>query len=101
MKSIRLSLVLYFLVLLAAALGAVSVLAYNNSQRLLHAEEETRSELLRTQYKSLCDREHDTLNSTLLRHAQTLADKVQLQYQWNWKRWKQLELVPLGALSSA
>ena len=38
MKSIRLSLLLYFLVLLAVALGAVSVLAYQYTQDILDAK---------------------------------------------------------------
>ena len=46
MKSIRRSLILYFLVLLAGALGAVSVLAYHTAQQTLQAKEEIRQKLL-------------------------------------------------------
>jgi heavy metal sensor kinase len=51
MKSIRLSLVLYFLALLAAALGAVSVLAYRNTEHVLADKEEIRRKMLNGQYE--------------------------------------------------
>ena len=44
MKSIRLSLLVYFLVLLAVALGAVSVCAYQYTLRVLDAKVEAREQ---------------------------------------------------------
>ena len=63
MKSIRRSLILYFLVLLAGALGAVSVLAYHTAQQTLQAKEEIRQKLLETQYRERCREQIAKLDS--------------------------------------
>jgi heavy metal sensor kinase len=57
MKSIRLSLLLYFLALLAVALGAVSVLVYQYTQDILKAKVEARAELSKKQYDDDAKRE--------------------------------------------
>src|SRR5437868_6157462 len=94
MKSIRLSLLLYFLVLLGAALGAVSGLAYHYSERILQAKEETRAELLKSQTGELRDREQARLDRALLQQAHALADQVTIQL---WNRSSSPMLASLGA----
>jgi hypothetical protein len=61
MKSIRLSLVLYFLALLAAALGAVSVFAYRYTEHVLDSKEESRRALLDDRYHRACENESRSL----------------------------------------
>jgi heavy metal sensor kinase len=79
MKSIRLSLLLYFLVLLALALGAVSVCAYQYTQRVLDAKVEAREQLLTAQNDADCALEKDRFDHALLRKALTLAEQAQVQ----------------------
>src|SRR5207253_11182558 len=49
MKSIRLSLLLYFLVLLAVALGAISVWSYEHTRRILATNVKIQGDYLRQQ----------------------------------------------------
>jgi heavy metal sensor kinase len=79
MKSIRLSLVLYFLALIAAALGAVSVLAYQNTERVLQSKEAIRRQLLQDQFKKNCDETRRRLDWALLRLAASLEGQAQGQ----------------------
>ena len=79
MKSIRLSLVLYFLVLLALALGAVSVLAYSYTERVLKSKEESRRDLLDDRYKRACDSERKNLERKVFSLFQRFAGQVQWQ----------------------
>jgi two-component system, OmpR family, heavy metal sensor histidine kinase CusS len=82
MRSIRLSLMLYFLTLLAVALGAVSLLAYRSAHQTLLAKKETNRELIQTQYLERCSKEDAKLNDQLLGEAKTLAAlfKVQIDF---------------------
>jgi two-component system, OmpR family, heavy metal sensor histidine kinase CusS len=77
-RSIRLSLLFYFLGLLAIALGAASVLAYQTAQRTLNDKKETTEKLVNDQFARNCD-------EALLNQAQALARIVQLQFSQNWK----------------
>ncbi len=98
MKSIRLSLVLYFLVLVALSLGAVSALAYWSTARVVEAREETTRDLLRAQHKRRCDRERHRLDSALLFQARTLASLANFQFQGNRVRYQML--APIGMLTA-
>ncbi len=98
MKSIRLSLLLYFFVLLALALGAASVLAYRNMEQTLQAKEETRRELLKDRNERERRREGGRLDRELLLQARTLAGQVRFQIQWS--RSHSLLFAPLGMLSA-
>src|SRR5437660_461693 len=93
MKSIRLSLILYFLVLLGVALAAVSWLVYQatyqslvetkaTSQRLLQAKQASNRELLLAQYQNACREEHAKLDDALESQARTLAALTKAQSQW-------------------
>ena len=59
MRSIRLSLVVYFLVLLALALGAVSVLVFQTTHRTLLAKRDATRALLDAQYEERCRNERE------------------------------------------
>jgi len=80
MRSIRLSLIVYFLVLLTAALGAVSWFSYRttsqalrkrqqDSQKMIAAEREARSQAARTE-----------LDQRILRQAQTMVNVSQSMF---------------------
>src|SRR5262249_2495230 len=79
MKSIRLSLLLYFLTLLAVALGAVSLLVYRTTHQTLLAKKKTTEELIQTQYQKRCGEEKDKLDQQLLSEARHLAQLFRTQ----------------------
>src|SRR5207249_3943020 len=72
MRSIRLSLVVYFLVLLAVALGAISVLVYRTTEQSVRDKQRVMAELLKKKHQ-------DKLNEMLLQEARTLANFVKFQ----------------------
>jgi heavy metal sensor kinase len=76
MKSIRLSLVVYFLVLLTAALGAVCWFAYRTAAAALEERRQGSRDLVETQYKSHCEEVRTGLDRRLLRQAQIVATMV-------------------------
>ncbi|HLJ96827.1 MAG TPA: ATP-binding protein [Gemmataceae bacterium] len=80
MRSIRLSLLLYFLMLLAVALGAASVCAYQYTQRVLDAKLEAREQLLKKQYEEDCRRKKSRFDDALLQKAFLLAQQAQIQH---------------------
>ncbi len=79
MKSIRLSLMVYFLGLLAVALFAASLLVYRTAERTLAAKEKATAELIQTQYRELCREEEERLDIALETQAKALARLVQVQ----------------------
>jgi heavy metal sensor kinase len=89
---------LYFLVLLALVLGAVSVSAYRNTQHLLQTKEETRTELLKATYENNCKALKDQFDLALLAQATALAAHAKVE--WNSIPWPSLEVLPVGALSA-
>jgi heavy metal sensor kinase len=96
MISIRLSLVVYFLVLLTLALGAGMGILYQVTARTLQAKEESTQNLLRTENKLTRKAFEESFDTVLLRKAQTLASQV--QSQWGQKRYQPLLAVGmLGA----
>jgi two-component system, OmpR family, heavy metal sensor histidine kinase CusS len=99
MKSIRLSMIVYFLVLLAAAMGLVSWLVYRTSAEALNARQITNKELLREQFDRRKKEEKDKLDSELLHSAYTIATLTQSQFQTN--RGIELHTIPLGVLTAA
>ena len=56
MKSIRLSLLVYFLGLLALALGSVSFFAYQTTQHRLSEHRQQTEQLIQAQYEERCAR---------------------------------------------
>jgi len=80
MKSIRLSLMVYFLGLLAVALFAASLLVYNIAERTLEAKREAMAQLIQTQYNGRCRDAREKLDDGLREQAQYLARLVQVQF---------------------
>jgi signal transduction histidine kinase len=72
MRSIRLSLVVYFLALLALALGAVSLLVFHTVHQTLLAKKAASKDLLEQQYKERCTKEQAKFDQALAGQATTL-----------------------------
>jgi heavy metal sensor kinase len=83
MRSLRLSLVVYFLALLALALGAVSLVAYQTANGTLLDKKKTTAALIETQYQENCRKERARLDDALSTQARTLARLVQFQTPWS------------------
>ena len=81
MKSIRGSLLKYFFVVVVATLGAVSLLAYENTQSVLHGWESTRADLLQRQFAENSKNEREKLDSLLATNVKSLASVAKLQMQ--------------------
>jgi heavy metal sensor kinase len=79
MHSIRLSLMLYFLALLAVALGVASLLVYQNAEQTRAARQQAMEELIQTQYNERCRDEKEKLDHELLSQAQSLGRVVQIE----------------------
>ena len=84
MKSIRLSLMICFLGLLAVALLASSLLVYGNAEQTSEAERQAMEQLIQTRYEERCRREEAKLDADLLAQAQSLAQLVQVQTERYW-----------------
>jgi len=97
MRSIRLSLTVYFLGLLAVALAVASVFVYQTAQQTLLSEQKARRQLIETQYTERGKEEEARLDADLLAEAQTLARLAQFQFDWGRHR----EAGWLGVLASA
>lgn len=80
MKSIRLSLMLYFLGLLAVALMTASLLVYRNAEQTLGAKQLAMAQLIQAQYEDGRRDVESHLDETLLFQAQYLAGLVQVQF---------------------
>jgi two-component system, OmpR family, heavy metal sensor histidine kinase CusS len=81
MKSIRLSLLLYFLMLLAVALGSVSVWAYQHTRVILDSNVKIRGAILQQDFKNAREREEWKFRHTLSDGARALARHAQIQLQ--------------------
>jgi heavy metal sensor kinase len=98
MKSIRLSLIVYFLLLLAVALGAVAGLDYWNTSTIVQERREAMRKSLCASYERRCQRAREKFDDGLLNQARTLASLAQFQHQSNRSRLP--TLVPLGILTA-
>jgi signal transduction histidine kinase len=80
MKSIRLSLMLYFLGLLAVALTTASLLVYRNAEQTLQSKQQAMAQLIQAQYEDGRRDVESHLDENLLFQAQYLAGLVQVQF---------------------
>ena len=78
MKSIRLSLLVYFLLLVAAALGAASALAYRTASGSLRDKQAANRTLSDTLFEERKREVEERFNTELIAQAWTLADKAEL-----------------------
>jgi two-component system, OmpR family, heavy metal sensor histidine kinase CusS len=83
MRSIRWSLLVYFLVLLALAMGIVSVLVYQRMRETVHDKERTAEQLLVKQHETQRQDVNDKLDEKLLDRARTLISLAQFQFNTN------------------
>jgi heavy metal sensor kinase len=84
-RSIRVSLLVWFLGLLTLALGGLSLFVYHTSSRTLRDKKETTKELLRAQYKERCEDARKQLDKDLLDQARVLAST---RSHFDWDRWR-------------
>jgi signal transduction histidine kinase len=82
MKSIRVSLMVYFLGLLALALGTASLLAYQTSYLTLQDKKVKAEELVNTQYEASCKEARDRLDRRLQEQAERLAQLVEFRIEF-------------------
>jgi two-component system heavy metal sensor histidine kinase CusS len=80
MRSISLSLMVYFLGLLAVALGVASVIGYETSKQTLESKKDATAQLIETQYAERCRAEEKRLDDDLLAQAETLARVAHFQF---------------------
>ncbi len=80
MRSIRLSLMVYFLALLGVVLSAVSILVYRSTKQTLLDKQATTAQLIDTQFLDSCRKERERLEYALLSQARTMAWLVELQW---------------------
>ena len=66
MRSILLSLLAYFLILLGLALGSVALLVYELTQKSLRDQEAKTAEVVNKRYNALCDEQKTKLDDELL-----------------------------------
>jgi signal transduction histidine kinase len=87
--SIRLSLTVYFLVLLAAALGGASWVVYETAADTLRDKRKATAELIQSQHEERCREACDQVDKALLSQAQSLTrlTQFQLQFDLNRVRW--------------
>jgi heavy metal sensor kinase len=81
MRSIRLSLVVYFLGLLGLALAAVSLLVYRTMQQRLAAHRNEAEKLIKAQHEARIATEVARLNELLNNDADTLAREAQARVE--------------------
>lgn len=96
MRSIRLSLVVSFLALLAVTQAVVAVLVYRTNQNTLAEKNQTTRELLWALHESRKSEANEVFNRHLLERAARLAKRAQQQSTLN--RWNG-DLYPLAALN--
>lgn len=96
MRSIRLSLISYFLLLLGVALGAVSLLVYQTTRDTLLEKKRAARDLYQAQYKTRVHEVREKLEIELLSCANSLANLARLQMRWDRRDLHQLFL--LGAI---
>jgi signal transduction histidine kinase len=99
MRSLRLSLTVYFLALSAAALGTAWWFVYRIAAQNLEDKRRTTAQLLDTQYRKRCRDEEAGRDQALLVQAQTLARLTLFQFDRSQMRFRELHV--LGGLTTA
>jgi heavy metal sensor kinase len=82
MRSIRLSLMVYFLALLGVALLTASLLVYGYAEQTLQAKQQAMEQLIAKQYDDSSEKKKKSLDDDLLAQARLLARLVQVQLDW-------------------
>ena len=82
MKSVRLSLFVYFLILLAVALGGVSWVSYRSAQEARQATETNSRLLLEARHELVLQHESTAFNEALVGRAKELVQKLDSRAVW-------------------
>lgn len=98
MKSVRLSLFVYFLILLAAALGAVCWFGYESARAAYEAREASGKESLDIHYKEMCRQVNTDFDRELISRAQALISKLDRRALWVRNQVEPLYVLGLGNL---
>src|SRR5262245_30948642 len=101
MRSIRLSLMVYFLGLLTVALGVASLLVYRSAQQILRDKEKATADLIQAKYDESCRKERKRLDDALLDQASVLAGRLKIQVDWGRSPSRNRTLHSFGAITSA
>jgi signal transduction histidine kinase len=80
MRSIRLALSVYFLLLLGLALGTVSILVYRNSREALAAKEKSTADLLGARNEARCNALGQQFDDALRSRASVLAGIIRMEW---------------------
>ena len=99
MKSIRVSLIVYFLLLLGCAWAASSWLVYDFAAQNLRAKQDVQRDLLQKEFDERCHQEKEILDDRLAAKASVVAHYMQTQIQWEQARLSQS--VSLGLMSES
>jgi len=107
-RSIRWSLVVYFVGLLSLALGGASWLAYHSARATLEDKQSAVLLLLENRYQNRCSEERASLDQALLQQALALAGRVQIEVDWSSARYRSYHVlgfltapgVPYGPLTA-
>jgi signal transduction histidine kinase len=83
MRSIRLSLMVYFLGLLCVALTVASLLLHNTAQRTLRAKEQATEALIEARYEERAREARQRFDERLLAQAKSLAGRTRPSYRWD------------------
>ena len=98
MKSIRRSLILYFLLLLGIALSLVCGLMYEITVQTLEAKQLTAEQLRNERFEEQWRLEQHQRDVEILTQARTLAGLIESQVQW--QKLRILSYTPLGVLTA-
>jgi heavy metal sensor kinase len=101
MKSIRLSLMVYFLGLLTLALGAASWFVYETAHQSLLDKQGNSEKLVETQYHERCHDEANKLDEQLLAEAQTFSTLVRFKLDRRMIHGRELNLLNIAGLVAA
>jgi heavy metal sensor kinase len=93
MRSIRLSLIMYFLVLLTLALGGVAWFVNETTARTLQGRQASTRALIESQYQYQCREIRTALDLRILRQAQALARKARFRDHLE-------QLYPIGLMAT-
>src|ERR1700675_3393097 len=95
MRSIRLSLTVYFLLLLTGGLGTASILVYRTTQTAIEEKKAVTAGFIEAQFEDHKKKETARLDEALHSQAHTLARLVQFQF---WGRARAADLQFLGII---
>src|SRR5262245_12980715 len=100
MRSIRLSLIFYFLILITVALGAVSWLVYQSAAETVHARQAAAHDLIEEQYEKQCREAREVLDNHLVAQAHYMASKARSEAK-HWERFYHFGAVGAAGMPQA